>query len=170
MMAFSSVTPPLWQRLSLRKLKGIIVGALVCTVVAFLILWQPAYFRLRSLQEDKIHWQHVLRTGVTYTNSIIPTMDQLPDLIELCRGAFVNEGVDVVSLNVERFGERREAGKGASIDYALVRLHLLGQWKGIVTSLQALEGMQGVSIHAQEVVLAEDGGEALLQIYFCTGE
>jgi len=160
----------LWQRLSLRSLKVVIVGVLACIVVGFLTLWQPSYLRLSSLQEDKTHWQEILRRGVKTTNTVIPTMDQLPDMIELCRNAFVDVGVDVVSLNVERFGERREAGKGARIDYALVRLRLLGQWEGIVTSLEALEKMQRVSIHAQEVVLTEEGGEALLQIYFCTGE
>jgi len=76
----------------------------------------------------------------------------------------------VVSLSVERFGERREAGKGISIDYALVRLRLLGQWKGIATSLKVLEERREVGIHVQEVVLAKEGGEALLQIYYCTGE
>ncbi len=166
----NSSTHTLWQRLSLRSLKGIIMGILACTIVAFLILWQPAYFRLRSLQEDKTHWQDVLRTGISYNEIIIPTMDQLLDMIELCRSAFVNKGVEVVSLNVERFGERKETGKGASIDYALVRLRLLGQWKGIISSFKVLEEMQGVSIRVQEVVLTKEGGETLLQIYFRSGE
>jgi len=165
-----SSAPPLWRRLSLRSLKSIIIGLLACNIVVFLMLCQPEYLRQRSLQEDKMHWEEVLRTGVSHPKTLIPTMDQLPDMIEQCRSAFVYQGVDVVSLNVERFGERREAGKGASIDYALVRLRLLGQWQGSVTSLQELEEMQGVSIHIQEVVLSEEGGEALLQIYFCTGE
>ncbi|EHQ88081.1 hypothetical protein [Desulfosporosinus youngiae] len=165
-----SSVPFLWRRLSPRSLRGVIIGVLACNIMVFLMLCQPAYLRLSSLQEDKIHWEEVLRRGVSYTSPIIPTMDQLPDMIEQCRNAFVNQGVNVVSVNVERFGERREAGKGASIDYALVRLRLLGQWQGIVTSLKELEEMQGVGIHAQEVVLAEPGGEALLQIYFCTGE
>lgn len=164
-----SFTLPLWQRLSLRSLKGIIVGVLACNVIAFMTLWQPAYFRLYSLQGDKKHWEEVLSTGISQTNTTIPTMDQLPEMIELCRGVFVNQGVEVVSLNVERFGERKEAGKGANIDYALVRLRLHGQWKGIVTSVKGVEEIQGVSIHPQEVILTEEGGEALLQIFFCTG-
>jgi len=165
-----SSVPPLWRRITTRSLKGIMIGVLACNMIAFLMLYQPAYLQLCSLQEDKMHWEEVLRKGVSYTSTPIPTMDKLPDMIEQCRNAFVNQGVNVVSVNVERFGERREAGKGASIDYALVRLRLLGQWQGIVTSLKELEEMQGVGIHAQEVVLAEPGGEALLQIYFCTGE
>ncbi|MBC2721866.1 hypothetical protein [Desulfosporosinus sp.] len=165
-----SSTNPLWRRLSLRSLRGIIVGVFACVVIMFIMLWQPAYYRLDSLREEKTHWEKVLKTGVTYTGADIPTMDQLPAMIELCRGEFVNQGVDVVSLNVERFGERREVGKGASIDYSLVRLRLHGQWQGIVSALKALEEMQEVSVHAQEVVLAKEGGEALLQIYFCSGD
>ncbi len=163
-------THPLGQQLSLRCLKGMILGLLACNFLAFLVLWQPEYLQLGSLQEEKVHWEEVLRVGLTNTRTFIPTMDQLPDMIEQCRDVFVKQDVNVVSLNVERFGERKETGKAASIDYASVRLRLLGQWEGIVTSLKALEEMQGVSIHAQEVLLTENGGEALLQIYFCTGE
>jgi hypothetical protein len=173
LLAPSSI--PLFQRLSLRSVKGIAVGFLLSTSLEFLLLWQPAYYQLRSLQNEKTHWQHVLRTGVTNTKTdtktaTIPTMDQLPDIIEQCRGAFVKEGVDVVALNVERFGERRETGNGASLDYGLVRLHLRGNWEGIVTSLKALEETQEGNIHLQEVVLDAEGGEALLQIYFSMGE
>lgn len=166
---------PLFQRLSLRRVKGISVFFLLCTVLGFLLFWQPAYFQLRSLQKEKTYWQDVLKTGVTNTQedtkaTTIPTMDQLPDIIEQCRAAFVKEGVDVVSLNVERFGERRETGNGANLDYSLVRLHLRGNWEGIVTSLKALEETEEGNIHLQEVVLDAEGGETLLQIYFCTGE
>lgn len=161
---------PLSEKLSLRGIKGITVGVLLCTTLAFLLLWQPAYLQLRSLEKEKDYWQDVLNTGVTNTMPTIPTMDQLPDIIEQCRGAFVKEGVNVVSLNVERFGERREKADEASLDYGLVRLHLAGDWLGIVTALKVLEEMQEVSIHVQEVVINAEGGKALLQIYFCTVE
>ncbi|KGP76981.1 hypothetical protein JT05_01705 [Desulfosporosinus sp. Tol-M] len=166
---------PIFQHLSLRRVKGITGAFLLATVLGFLLLWQPAYLQLRSLQKEENYWQNVLKTGATNTKTdtkaaTIPTMDQLPDLIEQCRAAFVKEGVDVVALNVERFGERRETGNAASLDYGLVRFHLHGNWEGIVTSLKALEETQEGSIHLQEVVLEAEGGEALLQIYFCTGE
>ena len=165
-------TIPLFQRLSLRTVKGISLGFILCTVLGFLLLWQPTYLRFRSLQKEKTYWQS---TGVTNTKTdskavTIPTMDQLPDIIEQCRGALVKEGVDVISLNVERFGERRESGNGANLDYGLVRLHLRGSWAGIVTSLKALEETQEGNIHLQEVVLDAEGGETLLQIYFRTGD
>lgn len=166
---------PLFQRLSQRCVKGITVVFLLGTVLGFVLLWRPAYLQLRSLQKEKAYWQHVLRTGITNIKTdskavIIPTMDQLPDIIEQCRGVFVKKGVDVVTLNVERFGERRETGNGASLDYGLVRLHLRGNWEGIATSLKELEATQEGNIHLQEVVLDSEGGETLLQIYFCTGE
>lgn len=158
---------PLSQRLSLCLAKGMAVGFLLATSLEFLLLWQPAYLQLRSLQSEKIYWQQVLKLGVGNNIATMPTMDELPDIIEQCRGAFVKEGVDVVSLNVERFGERRETGNEAGLDYSLVRLHLRGHWEGIVTSLKALEETtQDISIHVQEAVLDADGGETLLQIYF----
>lgn len=165
----------LFQRLSLRTVKGIIVGLLIATVLGYLLLWQPAYLQLQSLQKEKFYWQRVLRVGDTFTKTAtmaatIPSMDQLPDIIEQCRGAFVKEGVDVTALNVERFGERQETGNRTSLDYDLVRLHLRGNWEGIVTSLKALEETREGNIHLQEVVLEAQGGEALLQIYFRTGE
>lgn len=161
--------------ISLRSIKGITLGFLLFTCLGFLLLWQPAYRQLQSLQKEKAYWQKVLSTSVEdvkiYSKvATIPTMDQLPDIIEQCRGAFVRESVKVVSLNVERFGERRETGNGASLDYGLVRLHLRGNWEGIVTSLKEIEETQAGNIHLQEVVLDAEGGEALLKIYFCTGE
>ncbi len=152
--------------LSLRSMKGITVGFLLATCVGFLLLWQPAYQHLRSLQREKTYWQEVLEMGVGNNLSAMPTMDQLPDSIEQCRRVFVKEGVDVVSLNVERFGERRDTGNVKKLDYSLVRFHLSGTWKGIVTALKDLEEQPAISIHVQEVILEADGGETLLQIYF----
>ncbi|SPF33042.1 conserved hypothetical protein [Candidatus Desulfosporosinus infrequens] len=166
---------PFLQRLSLRSVKGISVGFLVSTILGFLLFWQPAYFQLRALHKRKIYWQNILRSEVMNIKTdpkvaTIPTMDQLPDLIDQCRSLFVKEGVDVVAFDVERFGERLETGKGGSLDYSLVRLHLRGNWEGIVHSLKALEETQVGNIYLQEVVLDAEGGETLLQIYFRTGE
>ena len=166
-----------FRRLSLRSVKRIVVMILACTVLAFLVLWRPMYLQLRSLQKEKIYWQNV-KTGsvagsVNYMGatkvSTIPTMDQFPDMMDQCRGAFVEEGVAVYALNVERFGERREGGNGGSLDYGLVRLRLHGPWEGIVRALKVVEEMKEFSIHVQEVRLEAEGGEVLLQMYFCTG-
>ena len=177
MAYFSSVTKsrallapatiPFIKRLSLRYIKGIAVGLLLITSLGFLFFWQPTYQQLRSLQDEKSYWQEVLELEVGTPLTAMPTMDQLPDIIEQCREVFVKEGVDVVSLNVERFGERLETGNPARLDYSLVRLNLRGNWEGIVTSLQALEETpQAIRIHIQEVVLDAEGGKTLLQIYF----
>ncbi len=171
----TEIFAPKFQHLSLRGVKGISVGFLLCTILGFLLFWQPAYFKLQALEHEKTYWLDVLKTNHDVNKksdnkaSSIPTMDQLPGLIEQCRCVFANNGVDVISLNVERFGERRETGKGASLDHSLVRLHFYGNWKDIVTSLKALEETPVGNIHLQEVVLDAEGGEALLQIYFCTG-
>lgn len=159
------------MRFTLRSVKGIAVGLLLSTCMGFLLLWQPAYLQLKSLEQKKDYWQHILRananTKADTKVASIPTLDQLPDIIEQCRSVFVKEGVDLVSLNVERFGERRETGKATKLDYSLVRLHLRGQWEGIASALKILEETtQDISIHVQEAVLNKDGGETLLQIYF----
>ena len=163
----TSTSISFFQRLSLRSVKGFAVGLLLANSLLFLLLWQPAYHQLRSLQNEKTDWQQVLNLGAGNHLTTMPTMDQLPDIIDQCRGEFMIKGVDVVSLNVERFGERREIGGVASLDYSLVRLHLRGDWEGIVTSLNALEQTtHDFSIQVQEVVLDSGGGETLLQIYF----
>ncbi|HBW36201.1 hypothetical protein [Desulfosporosinus sp. BICA1-9] len=155
--------------LSLRGIKGIAAGLIACIVLAFLLLWQPAYIKYQSLQKEKDYWllmsSEMKHTQPNLKLSVIPTLDQLPDMIERCRSTFEKEGIDVAAFNVERFGEKQETGKVASLDYALVRLNLHGQWNGIVSSLKALEEVQEAGIHVKEVVLASQGGEVLLQIY-----
>ena len=184
MAYFSSVTKfnslvepsaiPFLQRLSLRSVKAIIAVFLLGTVCGFIMLWQPAYLQFRTLQRQETRWKDVLRTGITNTKTniktvAIPSMDQLPDIIEQCRGTFVKEGVAVIALNVERFGEQPKTATGASLDYGLVRLHLRGNWEGIITSLKALEATHDGNVHLQEVILNTQGGEALLRIYFSMG-
>lgn len=163
------------QRLSLPWVKGITLGLLFCTLLEFALLWRPAYLQIKSLQKEKTSWQQIQRIGLTDKQrngglATIPTMDQLPDLIEECRSEFVKAGVEVVAFNVERFGERRKTGDGTNLDYSFVRLHFLGNWEGIVTSLKELEENQAGNIHPQEVALDSEGGEVLFQIYFCTGD
>lgn len=162
--------------LSLRWLKRITVGLMVGIILAFLVLWQPAYAEFQSIQKQKDDWLFTMTAEGTNLKSnhklyAIPSMDQLPDMIEKCCDTFVKEGIDVVSFNVERFGERNETeNKMARLDYALVRLRLQGQWNDIVASLKGIEEVQELSIHVQEVILASEGGDVLLQIYFYSGE
>ncbi|MDP4125819.1 MAG: hypothetical protein Q8912_02615 [Bacillota bacterium] len=159
---------------SLRSVTIIILILVACTALEFLVFWRPMYRHFRSLQTEKNHWQNVLQAmSVNKYESpktiSIPTMDQLPDIVDQCRSIFGKESVDVFAFNVERFGERQDAGKGPNLDYGLVRFRLRGQWEGIIRSLKVLEEMQGFSVQVQEVVLEAEGGETLLQIDFCTG-
>ncbi len=163
------------SELSLRWLKGITVGLMVCISLAFLVLWQPAYTEFQSIQKQKDDWLFIMTAEGTNLKSnhnlyAIPSMDLLPDMIEKCHNTFVKEGIDVVSFNVERFGERNETENKRTLDYALVRLRLQGQWNDIVTSLKGIEEVQEFSIHVQEVILASEGGDVLLRIYFYSGE
>lgn len=161
----------LLPQLSLRSVKAIAIGLLACLGLVSLVFWYPAYIKVQTLKMERASWLVQMNSGLADENlssnpAIIPTIDQLPDMIETCQSAFVKEGVRVVAFNVERFGEKQKTGKEASIDYALVRVRLQGQWSSITSSLKALEEVQEVSIHVQEVVLASTGGEVLLQIYF----
>lgn len=169
----------LTRRISLSSLKRTVLILSACMVLGFLLFWRPTYLHLRSLQKEKLYWQNVLQAesvnqAKPFNNegtkqlSSIPTMDQLPDMIDQCRSSFGKEGVNVYAFNVERFGEIHEAGKGLNLDYGLVRLRLHGSWEGIITSLKELEEMQEFSIHVQEVVLKAEGGETLLWLDFCT--
>jgi len=165
---------PFLQRLSLRSVKAIIAVFLLGTVCGFLMLGDRLTSSFGRYRGQETRWQDVLRTGITSTKTniktvAIPSMDQLPDIIEQCRGAFVKEGVAVLALNVERFGEQPKTADGASLDYGLVRLHLRGNWAGIVTSLKGLEATHDGNVHLQEVILNTQGGEALLRIYFSMG-
>ncbi|WP_407308276.1 hypothetical protein [Desulfosporosinus sp. SB140] len=162
------------RKIPIKKVKGIVVALLLCTTLGFALLWQPAYDHLQGLKKEKNYWQKVLKTGVDDTGGLsrgmIPSMDQLPDIIEQCQDAFGKEGVKVAALNVERFGERNESSLGVSFDYTMVRLHLQGKWENIVPSLNTLEDLREGIIHVQEVVLDAEGGEVLLQIYCYTGK
>lgn len=159
------------RQISLSSLKIIVFTLVVCIVLEFLFLWRPIYLHWCSLQSEKIHWLNVLQTGVKTNGdpnlSNIPSMDQLPDMIDQCRSVFRKQGVDVYACNVERFGEPQEAGKGLNLDYGLVRLRLRGPWEGIIASFKVLEEMQELSIHVQEAVLKAEGGETVLRIDFC---
>ncbi|KUO78660.1 MAG: hypothetical protein APF81_27085 [Desulfosporosinus sp. BRH_c37] len=166
----STATISLARRFSLSCAKGIVVGFLLCSGLVFFFLWQPTYVHVHFLEKEKANWLNILDVGVASPKSNIPSMDQLPAIIGQCRESFVKEGINVVSIYVERFGEQKDTKNGASLDYALVRLHLRGNWKEILTSLKTIEDMQEVSIHVQEVTLADQSGETLFQVYFRTGE
>lgn len=158
---------PKLSQLSLSKAKGSAVFLTLCILLGFSLFWLPSYLQLQDLQKEESSWKLMMKTKVVNTTSTIPTMDRLLDSVEQCRSIFVNAGVEVVALNVERFGkgDGDKASDGVGIDYALVRLRLKGNWETIISEFKRLEDtLEGVRI--QEVMLGSDGGEGLLQIYF----
>jgi hypothetical protein len=155
------------QRYPLQRAKTVIIVFLLGTILIVSSLCYPAYLRIQQLQKEKGYWESIIKADAAEPPSLIPTMDQLPDLIDQCCAMFVKEGITVTAFNVERFGERRAAGKDNGLDYSLVRLHLHGQWTGIVAALKMLEETSPMRhIQVQETVLETEGGEALLKIYF----
>ncbi|MDQ7095771.1 hypothetical protein REC12_19450 [Desulfosporosinus sp. PR] len=161
-------------KISLNKVKGVAAGLLLCLTLGFLLLWRPAYDRSQGLQKEKDYWQHVIKMGRNERKPIFQSMllslDQLPDAIEQCRDVFQQKGVKVGALNVERFGGHNDESLKVSFDYALVRLHLQGKWEGIISSLNTLESVPDRVIYVQEIALAAEGGEVLLRIYCYTGD
>lgn len=162
------------QRIFHTKSKYICVVLLLCSLFGYIFIWRPAYLQVQSCEKTKSYWNQVLNVELKndpMQNVIdaLPMMDQLPDIINQCRGVFVTSGLDVVGLNVEQFGEPRGKSQEVSIDYSLARIRLSGKPELIIAVIKELEDNQEFSIYAQEVVLDHEGGEVLLQIYFMSG-
>lgn len=149
-----------------------LAGALVLLALFFLsyaFLLRPTQARVDSSSTERGHWFEVLALSKKDgSKPPVPTMEELPNLVDFCREAFVAEGVEVKALNVERFGEKNgdTSQPPASLDYALLRLHWGGSWAGIEKALSKLERDRRFGISAREVHLNKGGGDGLLQIYF----
>lgn len=139
---------------------------LVFLIMGYTRLWEETKNHIADLQKEKIQWQQTKKISPERSvTANIPKMSDLPNIIESCRNNFISHNVEVKSFNVERFAqEKGRAGKG--LDYALVRLHLSGDWKGISEGINDIENRNDQAIHVQETVLTSDnGGDCLLQIY-----
>lgn len=160
---------PKLSQLSLSKAKGSAGFLALSILLGFSLFWLPSYLQLHDLQKEESSWKLLLKTKVVNNPPKIPTMDELLDITEQCRSIFVNAGVEVVALNIERFGkgDGDKASDGGGIDDALVRLRLRGHRETIISEFKRLEETQE-GIRIQEVILGSDGGECLLQIYFYT--
>ena len=153
-------------RITQREIKAAAAVGLLAAFLVVIFFCLPAYRQVRLLQQEKIHWQSVLQTGLAKPKYSIPALSQIPELIEQCRQGFVEAGVKVDAINVESFGAGTGERKGSQINSSLVRFHLLGTWPKICTALQKLEGAQAGNLEVQEAVLSAEGGDILLQIYF----
>ncbi|KLU58577.1 hypothetical protein CEB3_c45930 [Peptococcaceae bacterium CEB3] len=146
---------------------------LLCAFFSYIFCLRPSWSRLNRLGVEKEHWLAVLsqfsggETG-TGIGTKVPTLAELPGLVESCRRAFLTAGVHVESLSVERFGETAASTpqKVDHLDYALLRLQWTGSWPAIEQALSGLERDQSLGIGVREVHLRQGGGEGLLQVYF----
>ena len=89
-------------------------------------------------------------------------MDKLPDLIEQCRTRLLTEGLEVVSMHLERFGE--QPGEDAGLNYGLIRIRFRGDAPQMIQALTALEANREIICHLQEVTLDSGSGEAVLKV------
>ena len=162
---------PRLSQLSLSKAKGSAGFLALAILLGFSLLWLPSYLQLRDLQKEESSSELLLKTNVVNNALKIPTMDQLLDKVEQCRSIFDDAGVEVVALNIERFGkgDGDKDSDGVVIDYAFVRLRLRGNRETIISAFKRLEETQE-GIRIQEVILGSDGGEVLLRFYFYNEE
>ncbi len=153
-------------RLTGRDLLAIaILGWAGAAVVALLLVWQPTYDRVLALEQEKEHLLD-LQSALVPPPPAVPTFEQLPDIMEVCRRTFQTHAVTVTGLNVERFSGQQSGANQDILDYAIVRLQLRGSWRDMAEGIIALEDESGLAIHVREAGLNADGGQALLQIYF----
>ncbi|MHB1653771.1 MAG: hypothetical protein ACYCVD_15045 [Desulfitobacteriaceae bacterium] len=154
--------------------RGTFVAGLIVLCLAILVLGSfkvlsQSQSRIKLLEKEKGRWQEAL---VSFRNqggeTVIPKLEQLPDIIETCRMAFQAQGVKVKALNVERFAQEKGNVFGAKLDYVLLRMHWSGSRQGIESALAGLEEAPDLAVLVQEISLKKDGGEGLLQIYFRT--
>ncbi|MGC7873519.1 hypothetical protein ACPUYX_18665 [Desulfosporosinus sp. SYSU MS00001] len=149
------------------NIRACLVAFVFLNLLEFCTFWNPAYRNLQDLRKKIIYWETMSRTSLDIAVPKLPTRDQFLDIVEGCRDNFLQAGVKVTDLKVEGFGtpENRVISQGAAIDYALLRLHLQGNWETIISQLEVLEDSHE-EIYIQEIMLAPEGGESLLQIYY----
>lgn len=172
-------------------------------VSAGVFAFYPLYQEENRLQAEKAAWQavqpdHFDPSELSSSSLIagIPSLEQLPALMEACQAVFHEEGIEVSSLNVERIasdtggsvaqggpsalggttmqgGTSAQSGTavqggtpGVLLNFALVRLHWKGTWAGIERGLVSLENNEKFRVRVQEVSLKQGGGEGTLEIYF----
>ncbi|KLU66277.1 MULTISPECIES: hypothetical protein [Desulfosporosinus] len=150
-----------------KNIRACLVAFAFLNLLEFCIFWNPAYRNLRNLQKEIKYWKTMSKTSLDIAIPKVPTRDQFLDIVEGCRADFLQAGVKVTDLKVEGFGmqENRAISRGAAIDYALLRLHLQGNWETIISQLEGLEDSHE-EIYIQEIMLDPTGGEGVLRIYY----
>lgn len=165
------------QAAKVLTVRQILILGLSGAVVGFLslgaLLALPDKQRSAELEQEKAYWAQVLAgqspdmyealSPVEPQIGEIPTIEQIPYLIDRCSNLLVAAGVEVTSFNVERFAEKET--DGSPLDYALLRIYLIGSWPEIEAGLKKLE-TSNLAVRVEELHLDANGGDALLKIYF----
>lgn len=152
-----------------RHLKyGVIIG-----LALFLIgmTYVPVKGKTQALKTEKEFWQgQVTQQSSKTQNTILPTLLDLPSILEECQSVFEEERIHVVSVNLDRLegaGENlTSADHPGGLSYALFHFKLWGSWSGIEASFHRLENISDQAIQIQEVQLNAEGGDSILKIYF----
>lgn len=131
----------------------------------------PVQGKIRELRVEKEFWQGQVKQQPSKVQSVrLPTLLDLPSILEKCQSLFEEEQVRVVSVNLDRLeavsGNPTGTDQPVSLSYALFHFKLLGSWSGIEASFQQLENIPDQAIEIQEVRLNPEGGDSILKIYF----
>ncbi|MDR3289326.1 MAG: hypothetical protein LBT22_07860 [Peptococcaceae bacterium] len=148
-----------WQWLFYGLLGGIIVSCL-----SFGWLFYCERNEAQAQRYEAAYWQdqaELLKEGRTEAIGI-PSLKDLPAIIEVCCVKFQEQGVQVRTFNIESFSTR-EAETG--LDYALLRLQLWSEPPLVQRVLQEIEEKNDLAIHIQEVISRPEESEVLLRIY-----
>lgn len=149
------------------KLKSIVfVGAVLLLVGS--LLW-AVQGKIRQLSQEKQYWQVQMDQIPSKNKEVnLPSLLDLPPLIEACQNEFKEQAVQVASANLDRFGEETKTStdQGSGLSYALFHFKLKGSWSGIEAALKRIENIPDRTIQVQEVRLNSDSGDVVLKIYF----
>lgn len=131
----------------------------------------PVKGKVQELKAEKELWQGQMKQQSSKGQSAtLPTLLDLPSVLEECQSLFEEQSVHVVSVNLDRLEEASvnptSADHSVGLSYALFHFKLLGSWNGIETSFQHLENISDQAIQIQEVRLNAEGGDSILKIYF----
>lgn len=167
-----------WQLM----LAGIALVGIVLLILAWFKL-KPALNDIHSLTQEQIALTEVISDKSSHFSPAAqapPRIEDLPEIAGFCEETFQAQGVNIASINMENMGGKnltqgqkqynaqRQSGTQNSdlLEAASFRFRVKGQWPQILVAVSALESSDTYAIHVQELILDENGGNLLLQIFY----
>ena len=158
-------------------LRLMLVGAMITGIALFslsLLGLRPALQNIESLEQERLSWEEVVSGKSSLDSLLLPRIEDLPDIVGLCQETFRAQGVDATSINMESVSgkgqtttqKQNSAQNSETLEGALFRFRLKGSWPLILAAVSELEKHDSYAIHVQELILNENGGNLLLQIYY----